>query len=65
MFAHYNKALGYVIAPRVTNFWKGIAGLTHDLGGHIRQIYSGNGQAYALHIVLYFVVFYFLLTGGF
>ena len=61
MFAHYNKALGYVAAPRVTNFWKNISNITHELGGHIRQIYSGNGQAYALHIILYLVVFYVIL----
>jgi formate hydrogenlyase subunit 3/multisubunit Na+/H+ antiporter MnhD subunit len=61
MFAHYNKALGYLAAPRVTNFWKNISNIIHDIGGHIRQIYSGNGQAYALHIILYLVVFYVLL----
>jgi NADH:ubiquinone oxidoreductase subunit 5 (subunit L)/multisubunit Na+/H+ antiporter MnhA subunit len=65
MFAHYNKALGIFSAPRVTNFWNGFSNLIHDIGNHIRQIYSGNGQAYALHIVLYFIVFYVLLNGGF
>jgi formate hydrogenlyase subunit 3/multisubunit Na+/H+ antiporter MnhD subunit len=64
MFAHYNKALGYFVAPRVTKFWQGFASVTHEIGNHIRQIYSGNGQAYALHIILYFIVFYVLLNGG-
>jgi hypothetical protein len=65
MFAHYNKALGFVVAPRVTNFWKETTAIIQDIGNHIRQIYSGNGQAYALHIILYLVIFYALLNGGF
>jgi formate hydrogenlyase subunit 3/multisubunit Na+/H+ antiporter MnhD subunit len=64
MFAHYRRSFGFVAIPRITGFWNSISGITHDAGEHIRKIYSGNGQAYALHIVLYFIIFFALLTGG-
>ncbi len=65
MYAHYNKALGFLVAPRVTKFWKMVSEYLYSTGNHIRKIYSGNGQAYALHLMLYFVIAFFLITGGF
>lgn len=65
MFAHYNKALGFMVTPWITRAWHRTGELVHDTGNHIRQIYSGNAQSYALHIVIYFVIAYFLISGGF
>ena len=34
-----------------------------SIAGAIRQIYTGNGQTYALHILLLTVVLYFIAGG--
>ena len=31
----------------------------HSIADIIRRIYSGNGQAYVLHIIAYIVIIYF------
>ncbi|MCD4772714.1 MAG: hypothetical protein K8R41_04940 [Bacteroidales bacterium] len=61
MFAGYNKALGFLIAPYVTNFWNWISNFVYDTAGFVRRIYSGNGQTYVLHIVAYIMVIYFII----
>ncbi len=59
MFSAYNKALGFMVAPLATRFWNTIEDNYKAIGGHIRKIYNGNGQTYALHIIIFMVVFYF------
>jgi hypothetical protein len=58
MYAHYNKALGSLTLPRIWNFWHGTSEWAHSLGDFIRHLYTGNGQTYILHIILYIVVIY-------
>jgi NADH:ubiquinone oxidoreductase subunit 5 (subunit L)/multisubunit Na+/H+ antiporter MnhA subunit len=58
MYAHYRKALGAWGVPRIWNFWHGASEWAHSLANNIRQIYTGNGQTYLLHIILYIVVIY-------
>jgi hypothetical protein len=60
-FAHYRKALGFAIEPLATRFWNGVAEWTHSLAAMVRTIYTGNGQTYALHIVLFLLVLYLLM----
>ncbi len=60
MFAHYRKALGGWGKPRISNFWQASAEWTHSLADVTRRIYSGNGQTYLLHIILFFVLVFFL-----
>ena len=60
MFAHYRKALGGWGKPRIWDFWNSSAEWTHTLGDLFRRIYSGNGQTYLLHIILFFVLVFFL-----
>ena len=62
-FAHYRKAFGNLVKPYATTFWKMVSEWTNSLAASFRQIYSGNGQTYILHIVLYFVILYFLIGG--
>jgi len=62
-FSHYNKALGFLSAPGVIVFWDGVRESVASLGSALRRLYSGNGQTYALHIVLFVVVLY-LIAGG-
>jgi len=62
-FAPYQKALGFLARPLATRFWSAVSECTQSLAALFRQIYTGNGQTYALHIILYVVVLYFI-SGG-
>ena len=61
MFAGYNKALGFLVLPWITNFWNSLTEMIHDVAGIVRRIYSGNGQTYMVHILFYMVVLFFLM----
>ncbi|MDP8209473.1 MAG: proton-conducting transporter membrane subunit [Candidatus Stygibacter australis] len=60
-FSHYQKALGFLVNHQVTNFWKSVAEWFHSVSAMVRHIYTGNGQTYALHIIIYIVILYTLL----
>ena len=60
-FSHYQKALGFLVSGQVTRFWNSAAEWFHSLSGMVRHIYTGNGQTYALHIIMYIVILYSLL----
>lgn len=59
-FAHYQKALGFLSKPLVTRFWTGVNEFTNSIASVFRRIYSGNGQTYALHIILTVFILYFI-----
>ena len=61
-FAHYNRALGFMVTPLATRFWDAVTEWSHSLAGAIRTIYTGNGQTYALHIMLFMLVFYLMVS---
>ena len=61
MYAGYNKALGFLVAPGITRFWRAITGFVEDVADFVRRIYTGNGQTYALYIVAYLVIIYFVI----
>jgi formate hydrogenlyase subunit 3/multisubunit Na+/H+ antiporter MnhD subunit len=63
-FAPYKKALGYFMVPRVMNFWSTLGEWIHSAADFIRRIYSGNGQAYALHIIIFVIVIFYVAVGG-
>ena len=63
-FAHYRKAIGFLAMPLVTNFWDALSDTLHTTSDLIRKIYSGNGQTYALHIIIYITIFYFFTVGS-
>lgn len=60
IFAGYNKALGFLVMPWITNFWNYLSDAIHDISDFLKRIYSGNGQTYLIHIMLYIVVVYFV-----
>ncbi len=62
-FTPYYRALGFLTRPGVIGFWHGIQEAVSSMGGAVRRIYSGNGQTYALHILLLVAVLY-LIAGG-
>ncbi len=57
-FAPYKKALGFLVAPGVAGLWGWVRGAVAAVGGTLRRLYTGNGQTYALHILLLTVVLY-------
>ncbi len=61
MYAHFRKALGKWTLPRVQLFWDSVAEWSHTLGGFFRRVYTGNGQTYILHIIVYIVVMYVVM----
>jgi len=63
-FAHYDRAIGFLVRPRATAFWDASVEWTHTLGSALRIFYNGNGQTYALFIIMYFVAM-FMVNGGF
>lgn len=54
-FAPYRKALGFLLKPVGRKFWEGTVGGVHAVSSAFRRLYTGNGQTYALHIVLFTV----------
>jgi len=61
-FAPYRKALGFLVTPLAGRFWHRVAEVTGSIGGAARRIYTGNGQTYALHILLFVTILYFLIA---
>ena len=64
-FAHYRKAVGALALPLVTGFWSRVTEIIHAVSDFIRRIYTGNGQTYLFHIILYVVVVFFVQSGGY
>jgi formate hydrogenlyase subunit 3/multisubunit Na+/H+ antiporter MnhD subunit len=62
-FAPYRKALGFLTTPLATRFWEGITDLLHSAGDLGRRLYTGNGQTYAYHLLV-FVVAVYLISGA-
>ncbi|MBN2765368.1 MAG: hypothetical protein JXR27_03280 [Paludibacteraceae bacterium] len=60
IYAGYNKALGFLVAPGITGFWNYATNLVESIGNFTRRIYSGNGQSYAIHLVSYIVVVFII-----
>ncbi|MCF7793125.1 MAG: hypothetical protein K9N09_08380 [Candidatus Cloacimonetes bacterium] len=60
-FAPYQKALGFLVEPRVTKIWNSVVEWTYSISASLRHIYTGNGQTYGLHIIMYIVIIYFAI----
>jgi hypothetical protein len=63
-FAHYERALGFLVRPRATAFWDSACEWTHTMAASARVLYTGNGQTYALFILIFFIVLYFANGGA-
>lgn len=61
MFAPYQKALGFLVKPRISGFYNDLAQGVHAISATICRLYTGNGQTYLLHIFLYVAGLYLLL----
>ncbi len=60
-YAPYERALGFLTKKRSERFWATVATGIDAVGGAVRRLYTGNGQTYALHVVLYVVTLYLLM----
>jgi len=63
-FAPYKKAIGFLVAPGITNFWNRVDEGTHAVSDKFTKLYSGNGQSYLIHIVAFIIVIYLISFGG-
>ncbi|MEN8203920.1 MAG: proton-conducting transporter membrane subunit [Bacteroidota bacterium] len=61
MFHHFYRAVGFLSLPVATGFWNGVNSVTHRVAESARKIYSGNGQTYILHIMIYTLIIYLLM----
>ncbi len=62
-FTPYQRAMAPVLKPLIKRFWAGVSEWTHTTAGALRQIYTGNGQTYALFIFIFGLIIYFFSTG--
>ncbi len=60
IYAGYNKALGFLVAPFITQFWDYMSETVKGTAGYVRRVYTGNGQTYALHIIIYLAIIYLI-----
>lgn len=63
-FAPYRRAFGILTRPYALAAWRWGTEAFDALAGAVRRIYTGNGQTYALHILIYMCVLY-AAAGGY
>jgi hypothetical protein len=64
MFAGYNKALGFMVHPLATKFWTAVSNFCEAVADKVRSWYNGDGQVYAIHLLVYALIVYLSLFGG-
>ena len=62
-FTPYTRAMAPILKPLVKRFWATVSEWTHTSAAVVRQIYTGNGQTYALFIFITALIIYFVSTG--
>ncbi len=60
-FTPYQRAMQPLLKPLVKRFWASVSEWTHSLAAGLRLIYTGNGQTYALFILMLGLVLYFIM----
>ena len=64
-YAHYQKAVGFLVTPLATRFWDAVSEAVHSIALQVRRLYNGNGQAYLIHILGFILLCFFLIKQGF
>ncbi|MGF6470858.1 complex I subunit 5 family protein [Paraburkholderia youngii] len=59
----YRPMLSRTVPPVAQIFWRGLSHFALAAAARIRRVYTGDGQTYALYVLLYFLVIYFASTG--
>ncbi len=60
-FTPYQRAMAPILKPLVKRFWLAVDEWAHALASVFRNIYTGNGQTYALFILLFGLVLYYIM----
>ena len=60
-FAHYTKAVGFLSLPLIKRFWHGVGEWVTSIASALRHFHTGNGQTYALQVVLYIAVLWLFM----
>ena len=63
-FAPYRKAMGFMETPLATRFWGGVSEALAGTAEFTRRLYGGNGQAYAVQVMMFVVAVYLIAMGG-
>ncbi len=63
-FAPYRKALGFLVNPVATMFWTTVTDVLHGAADIGRRWYTGNGQAYAIHFLIFVLVAFMFKAGA-
>jgi formate hydrogenlyase subunit 3/multisubunit Na+/H+ antiporter MnhD subunit len=61
IYAGFNKAVGFIVTPNISKFWASASENLDGAAGYFRRIYNGNGQTYALHIIIYTLAMYLMI----
>ncbi len=64
VFEGLYKAMWPATIPLVEAWWSKVTEILHNIADVTRRIYSGNGQVYVAHIVLFIIVSYLVIIGG-
>jgi NADH:ubiquinone oxidoreductase subunit 5 (subunit L)/multisubunit Na+/H+ antiporter MnhA subunit len=62
-YGYYRRVIELAMPPVATQFWDGVTGFTLATAATFRQVYTGNGQTYALYVLFYFLAIYLASTG--
>jgi NADH-quinone oxidoreductase subunit M len=52
----FERALGWVLKPSVNKMYNKIADNLEETFNHLRFVYTGNGQTYAMYVVIFLVI---------
>ncbi len=62
-FRPYRRAMGWMVRPYATRFWRSVTESAYTVSDALRKIYTGNGQTYIFHILLVLVILFYISTG--
>lgn len=60
-YTPYQRAMAPFLKPLVKRFWNGVAEWSHAVASAMRYIYTGNGQTYAMFILIFGLILYYIL----
>ncbi len=63
-FTPYQRAMRPLLKPLIRHFWQGVGEWTATGGSVLRRIYNGNGQSYAMLILLLAIILFALTAGA-
>ncbi len=62
-YGYYRALIARTVPPLATWFWAGVRDVALAAAASFRRVYTGDGQTYALCVLLYFLALYGVSTG--